>query len=152
MHTFFVAWFKAEIENTDEAFQVAPASMADAFSLITPEGKMMERTLLLQALKDGYGSRNGPEVYQIQCREVRILQTLDSTVLAAYEEWQTMGDTKTARLTSAWFRVVDSTKNHPLGLQWLHVHETWLPGKGPTSADKMWNPSTTADDKGKQFQ
>ena len=131
----------------------------------------MERTELLKALKDGYGSRRSKrrkqereassaccekeeeeeeeETYSIECRNVRILQKMDfSTVLATYEEWQTVGvgGTETARRVSAWFRVVvppldnDAATRPLLLLKWLHVHETWLPGKGPVSADQMWTP------------
>jgi hypothetical protein len=49
-------------------------------------------------------------------------------LLVTYEEWQQSGDQTTARLSTALFR---DKPDAPNGLEWLHVHETWLPDRAP---------------------
>ena len=44
--------------------------------------------------------------------------------LVTYEEWQEVEGRVTGRLSSALFREMETA---PKGVEWLHVHETWLP-------------------------
>ena len=153
LHDFFVAWFTAAVENTAEQFASADQAMGAKFCLIGPQGTCTHREELVQALQQAYGCRKG-QVFEIECRNVQVLQHVGNTYLVSYEEWQRMGDdVETARLSSAWFQ--DFQNNHsdinnnndrfPNGLQWLHVHETWMPGKGPPSVQHMWTPPATND-------
>jgi hypothetical protein len=43
--------------------------------------------------------------------------------LTTYQEWQETAEGRTVRLSTALFREKVGTPN---GLEWLHVHETWL--------------------------
>lgn len=136
LHNFFVDWFKGDIDETEQNFSVCVESMAECFHLVTPQGLRMERESLLASLKEAYGCRKGT-IFNIECRNVKVLHSIGDAHLVAYEEWQTIGETKTARISSSWFREDPKLPNQ---LQWLHVHETWIPGMGPPSSKEMWNP------------
>jgi hypothetical protein len=51
-------------------------------------------------------------------------RTEGALCLVTYEEWQHLSGTASGRISSAWFRARSDT---PHGVEWLHVHETWLP-------------------------
>jgi len=143
LHTFFVDWFLGSVEKNDEIFvSGVENSMGDTFALINPQGILTRRLQLVEALKDAYGCRKN-QIFIIECRNIQIMSVLpsssgSSTVLCCYEEWQTVGTIETARMASAWF--YDDPTNDQL--IWLHVHETWLPGKAPPSVMGMWQPPT----------
>ena len=62
---------------------------------------------------------------------MRVHHATDETVVAGYEEWQWLEDQETARHSTAVFgRVPEGSDT----LRWMHVHETWLPGKSPSGS------------------
>ena len=69
--------------------------------------------------------------FRIEIRNCQSLQTGESTSLWKYEEWQFTGSsfTETARISTVLFR---QSKQGYNGVEWVHVHETWMPGKGPS--------------------
>lgn len=150
LHDFFVVWFRAEIAKDDDAAFASSlvASMDAGFRLVNPQGISTDRGPLLEALRGAYGCRTG-QIFQISCRNVQILHKLPveregsatHVYLVSYEEWQLVGETETARLSSVWF---EDDPSAPGGLRWLHVHETWMPGMGPPSAQQMWTPDSEA--------
>jgi hypothetical protein len=142
LHDFFVQWFTGKIEETDENFAFVEQSMEESFCLINPQGVMTRRSDLVNALKSAYGCRKD-QIFTIQCRNVQIMSNLpnSTSVLCCYEEWQTVGETETARIASSWFQ--DKPNGRPT---WLHVHETWLPGKAPPSENGMWQPPPPLSD------
>jgi hypothetical protein len=58
----------------------------------------------------------------------------ESTIIMTYEEWQhTDISTTTGRVSTVLFQVIaDEQEKDRERLKWLHVHETWLPGKEST--------------------
>ena len=62
--------------------------------------------------------------FRVEVRNFRHRRTEGALCLVTYQEWQHLSGTATGRLSSAWFRARSDT---PHGVEWLHVHETWLP-------------------------
>ncbi|MEM9191233.1 MAG: SRPBCC domain-containing protein [Myxococcota bacterium] len=123
LHEFFVAWFSGTTEKSPEVFNAGlPDRLAEDFALVQPAGDLLSRGHLLAAIESGYG--NNPD-FRIAIRNVVVRRTFDNHVLATYEEWQRAARSSTppdnARVATALFSVTDDR------LQWLHVHETWLP-------------------------
>lgn len=135
LHGFFVEWFTGSIDNTNENFALVDESLAENFHLVNPQGVTTARGALLQALQSSYNSRRG-QVYNIECRNVQLLQKHLGMYLVSYEEWQQIEETETARVVSAW---LCDDKEREDCLQWVHVHETWMPGKAPTAPSQMWS-------------
>ena len=127
MHRFFVGWFTGEVSKDALETYFAPRMHAD-MHIIPPSGEIIDRSALLDIFRQTHG--NNP-LSRIAIRNVHILYENETHVLASYEEWQrdgTESKSGTGRLSS-----VLMTKAQPL--EWIHVHETWLPEetikKGP---------------------
>lgn len=161
LHNFFVAWFCGRVQKSDDIFHSQVEDfMHSTFHLINPQGRLMTLDQLLPALKNSHGSRQG-QVYAIECKNVRLLSTTTTRTtggvgnatgrnadpsdisyhcyLVSYEEWQQIEETTTARIVSAWF-VDEPDTASTRKLQWMHVHETWMPGMAPASEQSMWKP------------
>lgn len=121
LHQFFQDWFRGKLDKTDGAFSRFKSVMAEGFEIISPAGRAMTRDVILDAVQGGHG--NDPEA-NIWIENHRHLLTYGDLSLVSYEEWQVTGGTKRGRLSTALLRVTEKTPNN---LQWLHVHETWLP-------------------------
>lgn len=120
LHEFFVGWFAGTLAHSD--FEAAFLARFDpAFLLVAPGGALMTLDDLAASVRRGYASNPG---FRIAIRNVRIRQLFDRHILATYEEWQRNALASTppenARIASVLLR-----KAEPL--QWLHIHETWLP-------------------------
>lgn len=121
LHQFFQAWFRAELPNTDAAFERFANAMAPDFRMIVPSGNIIECEPLLERLRGTYGAQ--PDL-QIRLENVMVYWTKNETALATYEEWQSAESSiSTARISTALFAKDASAPN---GLKWLHVHETWM--------------------------
>jgi hypothetical protein len=120
LHEFFQGWLGGELEATDEVFQRLERVLGEAFHLITPDGKCLEREPLLQSLRQAAGTR--PRL-RIGIQAPRLHQEGASHLIVTYEEWQQEQRVAKGRLSTVIFR---RRKALPNGLEWIHVHETWL--------------------------
>ncbi len=80
-----------------------------------------DRDRLLAELRAAHGKRPG---LQIDVREPSCRWDSWDACLICYEEVQRENGALTARYSSALFVAPEQTSNR---VQWLHVHETWLP-------------------------
>jgi hypothetical protein len=126
LHRFFVAWMTGGAPRNAATFARFVDVVADGFALISPSGVITERAPLIAELEAAHGARKG-QGFQIRVRNFRQRHTACGLCLVTYEEWQDLAGSTTGRLSSAWFRAREGT---PHGVEWLHVHETWLPGAG----------------------
>ena len=127
LHRFFVAWFRGARPDTDEVWREFEDELASSFELVTPDGHVLSREVLLPALRANH-AQHRERRFEIEVRNVTVHHVTPSVVVAGYEEWQWLEDLQTARRSTAVFaRAPDGSAN----LQWVHVHETWLPGKAP---------------------
>ena len=120
LHAFFVGWYNANL--TERAFETEFMARLDAgFTIITPSGVKLDQEKLVSAMRQSYGKKPG---FRIEIRNVRLLQATETSAVAHYEEWQHNGQespgTGSGRISTVVFSQGDQ-------LQWLHVHETWLP-------------------------
>jgi hypothetical protein len=120
LHQFFQDWFNGDIEPSEGQFARLDDVLAENFSMIAPNGNIIEREPLLERLRLAHNSRQGMRIW---IENVRILRWFDTMALATYEEWQEIQGQVTSRLSSVLFQEVEHTPN---GWQWLHVHETWM--------------------------
>lgn len=120
LHQFFQDWYNNILAPTDESFSRCSDVLAHDFSIIFPSGSIVQCQPLLEGLRNAHNSRNDMRIW---IKNVRILHNLGDVILANYEEWQEIEGKVTARLSSVLFRETQSTPN---GVQWLHVHETWI--------------------------
>ena len=115
LHTFFERWLSGETEDLSRC----EAVLADEFTMIGPGGRLIDRATLLDNLREAHGARAvGIRIENFTVREI------DGLCLATYEEWQDEEGEVRGRLSTALFHARDDA---PHGVEWLHVHETWLP-------------------------
>jgi hypothetical protein len=124
LHAFLVGWMTAAVPRSVATFARFADVLADGFALISPRGVFTERRPLLRELEAAYGIHGAGEVpFNIEVRNFRHRYTEGMLCLVTYEEWQQLAGAATGCLSSAWFRARSDT---PHGVEWLHVHETWL--------------------------
>ncbi len=122
LHAFFVEWFSGRSAEGDfeSGFSVR---FAEDLVFIPPAGTLLGLSDLSSAVHAGHGSN---AEFRVQIRNVRIHREFGGCVLATYEEWQRNALASTppdnARLATVLFRMGDR-------LEWLHIHETWLPAE-----------------------
>lgn len=124
LHAFFVEWFSSHLTQTEADFARFSQVMADEMHFITPDGQVQNRQQLLAGLWQAHGSQaQGKSPGRIWIENVTLRYAFGHQALLTYEEWQEVGDKTTARYSSVLF---GSKLQTPNGLEWLHVHETWL--------------------------
>ena len=114
LHDFFQEWHRGSLEAED--FALCEEALAPGFTIITPVGQLLERDLILDAVRNHHGGE-GPD-FRIKtvarsCQRVRGLH------ISAYEEHQE-GARSTIRLATAVLGEIDGV------LRWHSVHETWV--------------------------
>jgi hypothetical protein len=124
LHRFFADWYNGAIDETDELFSRLEMALGEGLLLISPDGRKTLREPLLAGLRRAYGShQHDPSPFRIWIRNLNVTPLGDGIALVTYEEWQQNAGKTTARLSSALFR---HQPERPNGVEWLHVHETWL--------------------------
>ncbi len=126
LHRFFVDWFCADTDPAADDSRFADV-LAPEFLLISPGGVARDRTATIDLIRAARGSAHGQDfAIWIERFDTRLLT--DDLTLVTYEEHQRRNGKATVRLSTALFR---RRPESPNGVEWLHVHETWLPASQP---------------------
>ncbi|MBN4055060.1 hypothetical protein JYT15_00975 [Acidimicrobium ferrooxidans] len=121
LHQFFVHWFTGELSDSDADFARIERALAEQFHIISPRGVTDAKPELLRGLRGAHGKNPQFRIWIENCQARFVSETL---CLMTYEEWQESAGETSARLSSALFAAAPGCPNE---LQWLHLHETWLP-------------------------
>ncbi len=123
LHQFFQDWFLGLLENTDQSFQRLDGALSSDFQIVGPGGSLTPRDRLLDGLRRSHGSRAGKK-FRIWIENYQGRPIGEGLWLITYEEWQEDEKERSGRLSSAVFR---RKPGNPNKVEWLHVHEVWLP-------------------------
>jgi len=121
LHDFFAGWYTGELG--DDAFDRFEDALASPFEMVTPDGEVLKRDDILGYVR---AERDTHDDFGIEIRNVETLDAHAGRALLRYEEWQTPGGNQKeteGRLSTALFGVSKSAQE---GVEWLHLHETWL--------------------------
>ena len=135
LHEFLVQWMTGVLPRTSEAYERFTKVIADCFVIINPGGELTERTSLIGELEAAYDVHaespnpdreniGEPKDFRIWIENCQTRHQEGGLSLFTYEEWQQISGATTGRLSTALFRRCSGTPN---GVEWLHLHETWLP-------------------------
>lgn len=124
LHRFFAEWLSGRVPFSGHRLRRVEDVLHPDFEMITPSGGLQDRTSLLEALRKGHGGRATIPDFTIRVDGYRGRPLTDGLHLVRYREWQTEGTRFRGRLSSALFQQAPDTPN---GVQWLHLHEVWLP-------------------------
>lgn len=124
LHAFFVEWFNAALEESDEVFSRVESALHHDFSMVLPSGSTIDRASTLEQIRSAHGSADCDRPSRIEI--VDMVTQFDDTDVAvvSYEERQFAGDVLQNRRTSSAFFVAAS--GAPSGVQWRRLHETLL--------------------------
>ncbi len=129
LHRFFEQWFTGRLPREDAELKRFSAVIADSFEMITPDGAAVSRADLMKRIPEAHG-KYADEAFRIEIKNVAVRPLADELFLATYEEWQEHKEQRRGRRSSAVFRRKTETPN---GVEWLHLHEVWLPDANPES-------------------
>jgi hypothetical protein len=122
LHRFFQEWLAGRLADRDSVFERCALAMAPQFELITPSGERFDRSALCASLRGANGSR-GPD-FKLWVDGMVTRPIAGGVHLVTYEEWQMLDGATRGRLSSA---LLADSAAAPDGIEWWHVHETWLP-------------------------
>ncbi len=127
LHLFFENWFNAKISDDNNSFSRFSDVLGDKFRIIPPSAKMSPKDQLLNGLKSAYGAWKDKEPpLKIFIKNFEGQMIGQGICLVTYEEWQGPSENDAQkRRSSALFK---SKEGNPNGVEWLHVHETWIDG------------------------
>lgn len=119
LHDFFQGWLSGSLDPG--SFSRVEDALAPGFAMIGPDGVRRAREPLLDRIRRSRGSR--PRL-RIRIRDVTVVHPGEDHCLVTYEEWQDDPEGSAGRISTALFRREDAA---PEGVQWVHLHETWIP-------------------------
>ena len=138
LHEFFRDWLTGALPRTADAFERFRAAMGDGLMVISPRGTVSARDDILSEFEALHGQlAEKADRFEIAVENFRCLRDLGDTFLCSYEEWHRLDGEASARLTTVLY---GRNPDAPLGVEWLHVHETWLPGQAPTAGERFPEP------------
>ena len=126
-HAALTGWFSGTLARDGQGFSGLADVIAEDFVLISPRGVVDQAAPLMAQIEGAHGVQSGV-AFSIRTENHQVRFADDSHCLGTYEEWQEREGVTSARLSTVLFRVREDRRH---GLEWLHLHETWLKGYAP---------------------
>lgn len=121
LHDFLADWFSGRVPQSESGFARFETAIADDFSMVGPSGQVTDRMNVLAAVYGDWGRWRDDPKAGIEVKNARLRQQGHDLIVVTYEEWQTTASGPTVRTSTVVFR---QHSGAPLGLQWVHLHET----------------------------
>ncbi|MFC7134612.1 MULTISPECIES: hypothetical protein [Salinibaculum] len=118
LHEFFVAWYTGETGD----FEPMAAAIGSDFEMVSPDGDRIGQEAVLEMVRETHDAYD-PGEFDIDIRNVEMVDAGDGYAVPRYEEWQTTPEGENGRLSTALFH---TDTEAPAGLSWVTVHETWV--------------------------
>ena len=134
-HAFLRDWLAGAVPRTAESFARFAGVMDDGLEVISPLGTVTGRDALVDEFESLHGQLAADaDEFEIWIENFRCRWAEGDHAAVTYEEWHRRRGAESARLSTALFRRAEGT---PSGVVWLHVHETWLPGRAPDGGERF---------------
>jgi len=129
LHVFLEDWFVGRLPDSDAAFAPFAGALSRDFVIVSPRGVATRYEPLCAELRAAHAFHADPAAdFRIRIQNCRVRFGDAACCLGTYEEWQHLSEATTARLSTVLFRRHGGARS---GLQWHHLHETWLAGHAP---------------------
>ncbi|RWC87028.1 DUF4440 domain-containing protein [Mesorhizobium sp. M8A.F.Ca.ET.208.01.1.1] len=120
LHRFFVDWFvAARADKVD--FGRFEAVMGEGLTMIAPGGQILDRDAVINHVRSSRATCD--DGFAISIEDIKPGWQDGDTIVVLYVEAQSRGGRHSRRQSSAVFTTSSSAPN---GVQWRHLHETWL--------------------------
>jgi len=134
-HAFLRDWLAGAVPRTAESFTRFAGVMDDGLEVISPLGTVTGRDALVDEFESLHGQLAADaDEFEIWIENFRCRWAEGDHAVVTYGEWHRRRGAESARLSTALFRRAEGT---PSGVVWLHVHETWLPGRAPDGGERF---------------
>ena len=134
-HAFLRDWLVGAVPRTADSFARFAGVMGEGLEVIGPRGGVTGRNALVSEFEGLHGALAADAAaFAIWIENFRCRWAVGDHALVTYEEWHRRQGAESARLSTALFRRAEGT---PCGVAWLHVHETWLPGRAPEGGERF---------------
>ena len=120
LHRFFVDWFVVARADTVD-FGRFEAVMGEGLTMIAPSGAILDRDAVVDRVRQSRATCD--EGFAISIEDIRPGWQADDMIVVLYVEAQLRGGKRSRRQSSAVFTTSSSAPN---GVEWRHLHETWL--------------------------
>lgn len=120
IHEFFVDWYDGVVPES--AFERVEQAMAPDVEMVTPDAGRLDRQAVLDAVRNGY-DRDEPTYFEIDIRNVSLLEATEDCGLVQYEEWQRIEGNWEGRISVA---LLHQNPEGPEGVVWSYVQSTML--------------------------
>lgn len=118
-HVVIEAWLDGRPDAQFASFETA---LGAGFSMVTPDGSVVERGRLLDGFGPAFGTIPG---LRIEVRNAALVDSTNDRAVVRYEEWQfTTAGGGNRRVSTA---ILAPDPAGPIGWVWAALHETWLP-------------------------
>jgi hypothetical protein len=120
LHRFFERWLGDAATDPAEFARIEPAWPSD-FTLITPDGAVLDRAAVIGWLRQARGVRADPAApFRIEIRNAAVRLALPGGFrLCTYDEWQSIRGVESLRRSTA---LLEARGDAVL---WRHLQETW---------------------------
>jgi hypothetical protein len=115
LHAAFIELFTGRSQDFDRC----ASSLAPDFWMITPDGLLVDRTMVLDRLT----AMRAPSDFLIRISDLGLVADFGDSVLLRYIEEQYREAKTTRRIATALF---SADKNAPCGVIWRYLQETWM--------------------------
>ncbi|TPL84820.1 DUF4440 domain-containing protein [Mesorhizobium sp. B2-3-14] len=120
LHRFFVDWFVASRADKVD-FGRFEAVMGEGLTMIAPGGQILDRDAVIDHVRSSRATCD--DGFAISIEDIRPGWQNGDTIVVLYVEAQLRAGKHSRRQSSAVFTTRSSAPN---GVQWRHLHETWL--------------------------
>ena len=134
-HAFLRDWLTGAVPRSAESFARFSGAMDDGVEVIGPRGTATPRDALVEEFESLHGQLAADaDAFDIWIENFRFCWAAGDHALVTYEEWHRRQGATSAQLSTALFRREAAA---PCGVAWVHVHETWLPGRAPEGGERF---------------
>jgi len=120
LHVFIESWLKGTVEKSRQKFKYFEDELDNDFIIIHPSGELQTKLDITSDFWNAYGVQS--KNFIIEIRNIKMISESKEICIMNYEEWQISVE-KSVRISTVIFRKSQNNNN------WLHLHETWCPGK-----------------------
>jgi hypothetical protein len=128
LHAFFVDWF-VESDRPAPDFARFEKAMASDMTMIPPEGEILDRASVVDHVRSARG-KVAPG-FSIEIQDIWSAFEDEMSILACYVEVQWRNGQWSRRRSSV---LLTRNSSAPLGVEWRHLHETWLQAPNASQA------------------
>ncbi|WP_165367459.1 DUF4440 domain-containing protein [Phytoactinopolyspora endophytica] len=121
LHRIIERWLSGRASLDGDEFGGFRDVLAPAFTMVDPDGALVDRERVLEAVQAAHGTE--PTI-EIRIHDIALVAADAETVVATYrEEHRGATSGRSQRQATATF-----IREHraPHGLRWRHLHETWV--------------------------